>query len=179
MSAERIITADELRDVAFVTLDTRAVAALARAINTIKALTAEVERLSPPERPDGLPADAVPSPWTPGAWIVLARDVPEGWEVRGATEEEWASLCTCWDDDDILEARPPAKPATVRVPWWEAVGRTLPHGEMLGRIVQAHPSEGGPGGMYVEFDLPERGTTGNPHRYPDGTVEVLAEDGDR
>lgn len=34
--------------------------------------------------------------------------------------------------------------------------------------------------LYVEYELPERNTTGNPHRDDaDGTVEVLRQDGDR
>lgn len=66
------------------------------------------------------------------------------------------------------------EPETERVPWYRAMGRTLPYGELLGDIVQAYPSADSPGGIYVEYELPERNTTGNPHRDDaDGTVEVL------
>ncbi len=143
------------------------------------------------------PAPAAPVPPWPGAvlsgltdedgvptWLAQAGQV-RGEQVRRRSDLVWvdndqmvAHLDTVW-----VEVRAPGavpEPETERVPWYRAMGRTLPYGELLGDIVQAYPSADSPGGIYVEYELPERNTTGNPHRDDaDGTVEVLRRDGDQ
>ena len=136
---------------------------------------------------DELDATLVP-PW-PGAVLSGLTDedgVPtwlaQAGQVRGEAvrlrhrDDEWATWATL-DGDEWVEVRAPRaapEPETERVPWYRAMGRTLPYGELLGDIVQAYPSADSPGGIYVEYELPERNTTGNPHRDDaDGTVEVL------
>lgn len=80
-------------------------------------------------------------------------------------------------DPEAAAGSVPADPEMEWVPWWEAPGRRLPE-DLLGRIVVAHPSEYAAGGMYVEYDLPERSTTGNPvRRMSDGAIAVLVEPG--
>ena len=137
------------------------------------------------------PAPAAPVPPWPGAvlsglcdedgvptWLAQAGQV-RGEQVRDTRHAVWA---ICEQDGNLhpyawVEVRAPRavpEPETERVPWYRAMGRTLPYGELLGDIVQAYPSADSPGGIYVEYELPERNTTGNPHRDDaDGTVEVL------
>ena len=111
-------------------------------------------------------------------WLAQAGQV-RGEQVRGRSDFVWvnndqmvAHLDTVWVE--VRAPRPVPVPETERVPWYRAMGRTLPYGELLGDIVQAYPSADSPGGIYVEYELPERNTTGNPHRDDaDGTVEVL------
>ncbi len=136
---------------------------------------------------DELDATLVP-PW-PGAVLsgLVDEDGVPTWlaqagQVRGEAvrlrhrDDEWATWATL-DGDEWVEVRAPRaapEPETERVPWYRAMGRTLSYGELLGDIVQAYPSADSPGGIYVEYELPERNTTGNPHRDDaDGTVEVL------
>ncbi len=135
--------------------------------------------------------DATPVPPWPGAvlsglvdedgvptWLAQAGQV-RGEQVRRRSDLVWvnndqmvAHLDTVWVEVRAPRAVP--EPETERVPWYRAMGRTLPYGELLGDIVQAYPSADSPGGIYVEYELPERNTTGNPHRDDaDGTVEVL------
>ena len=139
--------------------------------------------------------DATPVPPWPGAvlsgltdedgvptWLAQAGQV-RGEQVRIWHGEPWGKPHGSWANNRWVEVRAPRAvpaPETERVPWYRAMGRTLPYGELLGDIVQAYPSADSPGGIYVEYELPERNTTGNPHRVdPDGTVEVLRQDGDR
>ena len=138
------------------------------------------------------PAPSLVPPW-PGAvlsglcdedgeptWLAQAGQV-RGEQVRKAALSRWTGNIA-YGSDQWVEVRDPRavpEPETERVPWYRAMGRTLPYGELLGDIVQAYPSADSPGGIYVEYELPERNTTGNPHRDDaDGTVEVL-KDGDR
>lgn len=131
--------------------------------------------------------DATPVPPWPGAvlsglvdedgvptWLAQAGQV-RGEQVRGRRSGPWGR--NVYGADVWVEVRAPRAvpvPEPERVPWYRAMGRTLPYGELLGDIVQAYPSADSPGGIYVEYELPERNTTGNPHRDDaDGTVEVL------
>jgi hypothetical protein len=103
-----------------------------------------------------------------------ALDVPEPWTLvlLGHTANGYRTpLYVCHPPIPS-----PPVPETERVPWWEAPGRRLPHGELIGPIHHAYPVAGHSGGMYVEYHLPERDTTGNPQRGEvDGTVEVLVD----
>ncbi len=135
--------------------------------------------------------DATPVPPWPGAvlsglvdedgvptWLAQAGQV-RGEQVRRRSDLVWVNndQMVAFSDTVWVEVRDPRampEPETERVPWYRAMGRTLPYGELLGDIVQAYPSADSPGGIYVEYELPERNTTGNPHRDDaDGTVEVL------
>lgn len=137
-----------------------------------------------------LPAPPPVPPW-PGAvlsglcdedgvptWLAQAGQV-RGEQVRRRSDLVWVNndQMVAFPDTVWVEVRAPRavpEPETERVPWYRAMGRTLPYGELLGDIVQAYPSADSPGGIYVEYELPERNTTGNPHRDDaDGTVEVL------
>lgn len=106
--------------------------------------------------------------------VALGRDVPEGWEWSASGERWWPSSSLNLPGLLYVVRPPQSQPRTERVPWWEAPGRRLPHGELIGPIAQAYPNDG-PAGMYVEYHLPERGTTGNPVRDSEGRVEVLVE----
>jgi hypothetical protein len=140
--------------------------------------------------PPPLPAPPPVPPW-PGAvlsglvdedgvptWLAQAGQV-RGEQVRRRSDLVWVNndQMVAFPDTVWVEVRAPRavpEPETERVPWYRAMGRTLPYGELLGDIVQAYPSADSPGGIYVEYELPERNTTGNPHRDDaDGTVEVL------
>ena len=111
-------------------------------------------------------------------WVELPSEMVSDFAADGVPGSRRAAqlIIAC---REAVARRPKPEPRTERVPWWEAVGRLTRAGVLLGRIVQAYPSEGNPGGMYVEYDLPEHGTTGKPSRNADGTVEVLVEDGDQ
>lgn len=60
---------------------------------------------------------ATTSPWTPGAQLRLAQDVPDGWEMRGAigpdpdpgyeAQEEWDASRDAYSPLGIVECRPP------------------------------------------------------------------------
>ena len=110
-------------------------------------------------------------------WLALAPNVL-GEAVRTCIDFPWF---ICGSDNAVtpywVEVRAPRavpEPETERVPWYRAPGRRQPGGDLLGPIVQAYPNPNLPGGMYVEYELPEHGTTtGNPNRHPDGMVEVL------
>lgn len=120
------------------------------------------------------PAGMTPGPVVDGrqTWYGTARDA----EVAGMTEGR------CWTSDAwthvgarnaaaIVQARYPLppKPKTERVHWWEAVGRTDPHD---GEIIRVAKVDGWK--PLVHF-------VDSAHMVvesPDGTVEVLAEDGE-
>lgn len=102
----------------------------------------------------------------------------EAWWYAQGRAEALAKVMT------ILEQGVPGLPAlggpdllvTERVPWYRAMGRRTRGGDLLGQIVQAYPTEHAPGGIYVEYELPEFDTTCNPERgLLDGAVEVLRE----
>jgi hypothetical protein len=50
---------------------------------------------------------AVRSPWTEGAWILLAVEVPEGWRGRlfAGDDNAWDDPTSFWPDS-IVEAKP-------------------------------------------------------------------------
>jgi len=141
---------------------------------------------APPPAPSPVP------PW-PGAVLsgLVDEDGVPTWlaqagQVRGEQVRSWhgsgwvAATHSRYAWVEVRAPRAVPEPETERVPWYRAMGRTLPYGELLGDIVQAYPSADSPGGIYVEYELPERNTTGNPHRDDaDGTVEVLRRDGDQ
>ena len=136
-----------------------------------------------------LPPQPTPPPALPWPGAVLSGLVDEDgvptWlaqagQVRGEQVRSWhgsgwvAATHSRYAWVEVRAPRAVPEPETERVPWYRAMGRTLPYGELLGDIVQAYPSADSPGGIYVEYELPERNTTGNPHRDDaDGTVEVL------
>lgn len=126
-----------------------------------------------PVLPPGAPADSVPSPWTEGAVICLARDVPDGWESRGDSESTWYAACL--PTGAIGEARPvpvPVEPPTEDVPLAFVKGRRLPDGPLIDR----HPYQDASGWWFAR---------GNGWRTKlpvndDGTVTVLRDqDGDQ
>ena len=124
-------------------------------------------------------APATPAGMTPGpevdgrpTWYGTARDaeVAGMTEARGWTGEGW-SYVGRWTSDEIVQARYPLppKPKTERVHWWEAVRRTDPND---GEILRVEKVAGWK--PLVHF-------VDSAHMVvesPDGTVEVLAEDGE-
>lgn len=123
-------------------------------------------------------APATPAGMTPGpevdgrpTWYGTARDakVAGMTEARGWTNERW-SYVNRWDAAAIVQARyPMPKPKTVRVYWWEAVGRTDPHDREIIRVGK------------VDGWKPLVHFVDSAHMVvesPDGTVEVLAKDGE-
>ena len=90
-------------------------------------------------------------------------------EARGWTRDGW-SYVGCWTSDEIVQARYPLpKPKTERVPWWECAGREGPSdGEIIlvEKVVGIEPRVYSAGCGWTEVSS------------PDGTVEVLAEDGE-
>jgi hypothetical protein len=128
---------------------------------------------APPE-PEFYPGPVVDDAPT---WGASFDTVPhEGYEVSGHLGG-WASL------DDVIEDWPPsrwvqvrrtpkpAEPATERVPWWEAVGRMTPDHQ---EVVQVTDNRGH---ISVGVSL-ANGSAGYDDADPDGTVEVLVEDGE-
>ena len=128
-------------------------------------------RLLPIEAP--IDPTMTPGPEVDGrpTWYGTARDAEVAGmdEARGWTGDEW-SYVGRWTSDEIVQARYPLpKPKTVRVPWWEAVGRTDPHD---GGIIRVGKVDGWK--PLVHF-------VDSAHMVvesPDGTVEVLAKDGE-
>jgi hypothetical protein len=123
--------------------------------------------------------DANPEGMTPGpevdgrpTWYGTARDA----EVAGMTEGRcWTKYAWThvgdWDAAAIVQARYPLppKPKTVRVHWSVAVGRTDPHGREIVTVQKVagwKPQVRFVGCGWLEVSS------------PDGTVEVLAEDGE-
>ena len=91
-------------------------------------------------------------------------------EARGRPDDLWFYVGH-WAWATIVQARYPLppKPKTERVPWWEAVGRTDPNdGEILRveKVAGWKPLVHFAGGGCKDVTS------------PDGTVEVLAEDGE-
>ena len=129
-------------------------------------------RLLPIEAP--IDPTMSPGPEVDGrpTWYGTARDakVAGMTEARGWTRDGW-SYVGCWTSDEIVQARYPLppKPKTERVHWWEAVGRTDPHdGEIIrvGKVAGWKPLVHFAGGGCKDVTS------------PDGTVEVLAKDGE-
>lgn len=133
---------------------------------------------------DELDATLVP-PW-PGAvpsgltdedgvptWLAQAGQV-RGEAVRlRHRDDEWATWATL-DGDEWVEVRAPRaapEPETERVPWWEARDRLGLAGDPF---VEVGSDDEGPWVRVVEG-----GTKLHSPVDPDGTVEVLRQDGDR
>jgi hypothetical protein len=53
---------------------------------------------------------AVRSPWTEGAWLMLEPDVPADWEVRTVVDDDWERPLQVVGTRWLVEARPQAKP---------------------------------------------------------------------
>jgi hypothetical protein len=70
-----------------------------------------------------------------GSLWALGRDIPDEWERRPVASAKWyppmAVCAEVW-----YEVRPPQTPPTVRVPWWEAQGRTAPDGRTVCCVVR-------------------------------------------
>ena len=127
--------------------------------------------LEDPVLPPGAPAGSVPSLWTPGAVICLAGDVPRGWEARGCTDDGW-ELSAYWRASAIVEARPPAPPATEDVPLHKVIGRRL-YVDDPGVVAEARVLT-----HSVAYTNGKNGLWATLPMNPDGTVTVLAEDGE-
>lgn len=122
---------------------------------------------------DATPAGMTPGPEVDGrpTWYGSAEDAEAAGmtEARGWTHDRWSSVDR-WGEASIVQARYPLPPKhkTVRVHWWEAVGRTDPND---GEIVKAQKVAGRKpqvrfAGVGYMVDVTS----------PDGTVEVLAKD---
>ena len=123
--------------------------------------------------------DANPEGMTPGpevdgrpTWYGTAKDarVAGMTEVRVRTNGKW-SFVGLWPAASIVQARYPLppKPKTVRVHWSVADGREDPHD---GEIIRVEKIPG---------LMPRVNFAGGGHMHvtsPDGTVEVLAKDGE-
>ena len=129
-------------------------------------------RLMPIE--DANPEGMTPGPEVDGrpTWYGTAKDaqVAGMTEARVRTNDEWSYVGPCgWATVVQARYRLPPKPKTERVHWWEAVGRTDPHD---GEIIRVEKVAGWK--PLVHF-------VDSAHMVvesPDGTVEVLAEDGE-
>jgi len=101
-------------------------------------------------------------------WIdaVLDADtpMPDGWQSANWRENRHARM------QPILVERVPV-PRTVKIPWWEAVGRTLPDGRVITQV--AADVEAGP---FVRCGADTQSVF--PLIDADGQVEVLATDAD-
>ena len=133
--------------------------------------------LSPQPAPSPVP------PW-PGAvlsgcvdedgvptWLAQAGQV-RGEQVRlMAGSEMWMTCSRGWSAIRWVEVRAPravAEPETERVPWWAAVGRWTTGDELIVEVART---------SVVPVVTVEGG--GRVRVAPDGTVEVLARDGDQ
>ena len=123
--------------------------------------------------------DANPEGMTPGpevdgrpTWYGTARDAEAAGmtEARVRTDGEWTHV-DVWALDAIAQARYPLppKPKTERVHWSVAVDRTDPSNREILRVEKVAGS-----GPWVYF----AGCGWLEVSSPDGTVEVLAEDGE-
>ena len=129
-------------------------------------------RLMPTE--DATPAGMTPGPEVDGrpTWYGTARDAEAAGmtEGRGWTKYAWTHVGDR-KATAIVQARYPLppKPKTERVRWWECAGREDPHdGEIIRveKIPGLMPRVNFAGGGHMDVES------------PDGTVEVLAEDGE-
>ena len=128
--------------------------------------------------------DATPAPPWPGAvlsgcvdedgvptWLAQAGQV-RGEQVRlMAGSEMWMTCSRGWSAIRWVEVRAPravAEPETERVPWWAAVGRWTTGDELIVEVART---------SVVPVVTVEGG--GRVRVAPDGTVEVLARDGDQ
>lgn len=137
------------------------------------------------QRQDVLAAPHPVPPW-PGAVLsgLVDEDGEPTWlaqagQVRGEAvrlrhrDDEWATWATL-DGDEWVEVRAPRaapEPETERVPWWEARDRLGLAGDPF---VEVGSDDEGPWVRVVEG-----GTKLHSPVDPDGTVEVLRQDGDR
>ena len=129
------------------------------------------------------PAPSPAPPW-PGAvlsgcvdedgvptWLAQAGQV-RGEQVRlMAGSEMWMTCSRGWSAIRWVEVRAPravAEPETERVPWWAAVGRWTTGDELIVEVART---------SVVPVVTVEGG--GRVRVAPDGTVEVLARDGDQ
>lgn len=120
------------------------------------------------------PAGMTPGPEVDGrpTWYGTARDAEVAGmdENRGWTNGKW-SFVGLWDATAIVQARYPLppKPKTERVYWWVSVGREDPHDRRIVKVEKVagwKPLVYFTGGGFMDVSS------------PDGTVEVLAEDGE-
>ena len=120
------------------------------------------------------PAGMTPGPEVDGGptWYGTVKDAQAAGmtEARWWTKYKWTHVGD-WDAAAIVQARYPLppKPKTVRVHWSVAVGRTDPHGREIvkvKRLAGIEPRVYSAGCGWLEVSS------------PDGTVEVLAKDGE-
>ena len=104
-------------------------------------------------------------------WLAQAGQV-RGEQVRlMAGSEMWMTCSRGWSAIRWVEVRAPravAEPETERVPWWAAVGRWTTGDELIVEVART---------SVVPVVTVEGG--GRVRVAPDGTVEVLARDGDQ
>ena len=123
---------------------------------------------------DANPAGMTPGPEVDGGptWYGTARDAEAAGmtEARVRTDGEWTHV-DVWALDAIAQARYPLppKPKTERVYWWVSVGRTDPSNRVIKWVTKVTGSE--PRVYFAGCGWTEVSS-------PDGTVEVLAEDGE-
>ena len=128
-------------------------------------------RLMPIE--DANPEGMTPGPVVDGrpTWYGSSDDARAAGmtEARGRPDDLWFYVGH-WAWATVVQARYPLpKPKTVRVHWSVAVGRTDPHGREILRVEKVagwKPLVHFAGGAHTVVES------------PDGTVEVLAEDGE-
>ena len=129
-------------------------------------------RLLPIE--DATPAGMTPGPEVDGGptWYGTAKDAKAAGmtEARIRTNYKWIHVDD-WVAEVIVQARYPLppKPKTERVYWWVSVGRKDPNGGVIKwvtKVVGSEPRVYFAGCGWLEV------------MSPDGTVEVLAEDGE-
>lgn len=112
------------------------------------------------------------------AWEALPKgvrpDIPVQWWVPST--QKWSPMVgrRFFPDDDTpqpglrLVTLPDPAPATERIQWWEARGRTLPSGFVIDAVGQAEDMPDG----YVYASSPKHHVVS---AAPDGTVKVLME----
>ena len=119
------------------------------------------------------PAGMTPGPEVDGrpTWYGTARDAEAAGMTEGRcwTKYKWIHVGVR-DAAAIVQARYPLpKPKTERVYWWETVGRTDPNDGVIKwvtKVIGSEPRVYFAGCGWLEVSS------------PDGTVEVLAEDGE-
>lgn len=137
-------------------------------ITVLTAGDADTLRAAFPELHPGVSRNADGSLSAPGAAL---RTLPEGWEWSELGVGWWAPSLFLGADTALYYVRPPQKPETRWVPWWEAPGRCLASGQAVSNL-RVEPNESAPGGVYVEMFLNDD-VWANPIRDDEGRVEVL------
>ena len=104
-------------------------------------------------------------------WVELPSEMVSDFAADGVPGSRRAAqlIIAC---REAVDRRPKPEPRTERVPWWEAVGRRFPDGVLIGRVGFCRTNPG-------PFAYEEGSEFSGVWAAPDGTVEVLVEDGDQ